>query len=93
VDWTHPDGGLFLWARLPEGMSTHRLLETALKQNVAFVPGDTFFAPGTVADPAEPLRYMRLNFSNASPEMIREGIRRLAVAIREQMGVAEPAPA
>lgn len=81
VSWTHPHGGLFLWARLPEGMDTHILLQTALQQNVAFVPGDAFFA---IPD-KESRRYMRLNFSNAKPEMIREGIRRLAAAIGEQM--------
>ncbi len=81
VSWTHPQGGLFLWLRLPERMDSRRLLEAALKENVAFVPGNSFFA-----DEAEGGRYMRLNFSNAQPDLIREGIRRLAKATLEQLG-------
>lgn len=77
VTWTHPAGGLFLWARLPDGMDCHCVLEAALQQNVAFVPGDAFFASGD-----DGRRYMRLNFSNAAPEMICEGVRRLALAVR-----------
>lgn len=92
ITWTHPDGGLFLWVRLPHGMDSHTLLKAALEQKVAFVPGDSFFAPGTT-DPAEARRYMRLNFSNAQPDMIREGIRRMAVAVRELMGQRGLVPA
>jgi len=70
--WTHPEGGMFLWVTCPEGVNTNELMHAALARKVIFVPGQDFFAntPG--------LRYMRLNFSNASPEMIREGIGRLA---------------
>ncbi len=92
VTWTHPEGGLFLWARLPHGVNSHELLAAALQQKVAFVPGDSFFAPGTI-DEAESRRYLRLNFSNAKPEQIREGIRRLALAIRAQIGHRELVPA
>ncbi|MBI3361945.1 MAG: hypothetical protein HY023_12645, partial [Chloroflexi bacterium] len=63
----------------------HRLLEAALRENVAFVPGDAFFATGD-----EGCRYFRLNFSNAQPERIVEGIRRLSVAIKQQMGESGP---
>ncbi|HLF03169.1 MAG TPA: PLP-dependent aminotransferase family protein [Anaerolineales bacterium] len=80
VTWTHPAGGLFLWLRLPPGGDSAELLKEALKENVAFVPGEAFFAPGGAGD--DPKRYARLNFSNAKPEMIREGIRRLAAAMR-----------
>lgn len=87
VHWTRPQGGLFLWAQLPPELDSHALLKTALEQNVAFVPGDSFFA-----NPNEDARsYMRLNFSNATPEQIREGIRRLAVAIKSQLAHPEPA--
>ena len=92
VTWTRPQGGLFVWARLPAGMDAKRLLEAALAENVAFVPGDSFFAPGTPADEAQ--RCLRLNFSYPSPELIQEGIRRLAAAVRAQLpvaGVPEPA--
>ncbi|MBI3761909.1 MAG: PLP-dependent aminotransferase family protein [Chloroflexi bacterium] len=85
VKWTRPAGGLFLWVHLPEGMDSHRLLEAAIRENVAFVPGDAFFAAGD-----EGCRYFRLNFSNAQPERIVEGIRRLSVAIKQQMGESGP---
>jgi 2-aminoadipate transaminase len=79
VHWTQPAGGLFLWVRLPDGMVSANLLRSALKMNVAFVPGNSFFA----ADEKAGDRYFRLNFSNMTPERIREGIHRLAQAIRE----------
>ncbi|MGD0174984.1 MAG: PLP-dependent aminotransferase family protein [Anaerolineales bacterium] len=81
VHWTQPAGGLFLWVRLPEGMVSAELLRAALKMNVAFVPGNSFFATDEKAGD----RYFRLNFSNMTPERIREGIHRLAKAIREAM--------
>jgi len=70
--WTHPQGGMFLWVTCPEGVNTNELMREALARKVLFVPGQDFFsdAPG--------LRYMRLNFSNASLEQIRTGIGRLA---------------
>jgi 2-aminoadipate transaminase len=80
VKWTHPKGGLFLWVTLPEGGDSLKLLEAAVKQNVAFVPGDGFFA-----NPQDGKRHLRLNFSNASLEMIRQGIHRLSVAVKEQL--------
>jgi 2-aminoadipate transaminase len=82
VTWTRPQGGLFLWVTLPEGMDCHQLFEAAIKENVAFVPGDSFYASNGHAD--EGRRHFRLNFSNASPDQIREGIRRLGVAIKKQ---------
>jgi len=83
VTWTRPLGGLFLWVTLPVGMDSHRLFDAALKENVAFVPGDSFYSSNGFAH--EGLRHFRLNFSNASPEQIREGIRRLSVAIKNQL--------
>lgn len=79
VSWTHPQGGLFLWVTMPAGVDSSRLLDTALRQNVAFVPGDPFFPNGDTAS------HMRLNFSNAQPEMIREGIRRLSIAVAHEL--------
>jgi 2-aminoadipate transaminase len=70
--WTHPEGGMFLWVTCPEGTDTCELMLEALKRKVLFVPGRDFFPD------ASGQRYMRLNFSNASPEKIREGIGRLA---------------
>src|SRR5581483_8688515 len=79
VTWTRPAGGLFLWVTLPEGINSQRLFELALIENVAFVPGDPFFANSDNG------RHLRLNFSNADPAHIREGIRRLARAVRSVM--------
>ncbi|HEX8149896.1 MAG TPA: PLP-dependent aminotransferase family protein [Pyrinomonadaceae bacterium] len=69
--WTRPDGGLFLWVELPEGVRAEELFEEAIRERVAFVPGAPFFA-------GEPRRnFMRLNFSNSTPALIEEGVRRL----------------
>jgi len=81
VTWTHPKGGLFLWVTLPAGIDIQALFKSAIEQNVAFVPGDSFYAN----DPQEGSRHMRLNFSNAAPEQIREGIRRLAAAVKSRL--------
>jgi 2-aminoadipate transaminase len=90
VTWTKPLGGLFLWVTLPHGMNSHLLFEAALKENVAFVPGDSFYSGNGFA--SEGLRHFRLNFSNAEPEQIREGVRRLSVAIKNQLAGLEPEP-
>ena len=78
VDWTQPAGGLFLWGTLPEELSTEALLKDAVEQKVAFVPGGSFHPRGGGQNT------MRLNFSNATPEMITEGIRRLGVLLHEK---------
>ncbi len=88
VSWTHPQGGLFLWVTLPEGMDAHRLFEAALKENVAFVASDSFYAGNGYT--GESRRHFRLNFSNAQPDQIREGVRRLSVAIKSQMAGLRP---
>ncbi|MEJ6020992.1 aminotransferase-like domain-containing protein [Ramlibacter sp. PS4R-6] len=78
VQWNTPDGGMFLWARLPAGMSAIELLPRAVEKNVAFVPGAPFYAQ-------EPdLRALRLSFVTATHEQIDRGIAALAQAIREQ---------
>lgn len=71
VHWTHPEGGLFLWVTLPEGLDAGEILGTTLEEKVAFVPGATFFPDSSGKNT------MRLNFSFAPPEIIEEGIRRL----------------
>jgi 2-aminoadipate transaminase len=88
VTWTHPQGGLFLWVTLPEGMDAQQLFAAAIQENVAFVPGDSFYAPNGASD--EGRRHMRLNFSAADPEKIREGVRRLGVAIKRQLDALRP---
>ena len=80
VTWTHPEGGLFLWVALPEGMDMQHLFQAALRENVAFVPGDCFYPGGN-----EGSRHMRLNFSHSNPQQIREGIRRLGLAVAREL--------
>jgi 2-aminoadipate transaminase len=66
------------------------LFKSAIEQDVAFVPGDSFYAKdGPGSDGREGSRHMRLNFSNAAPERIREGIRRLAAAVKSQLAGAK----
>jgi 2-aminoadipate transaminase len=84
VTWTRPQGGLFLWVTLPEGMDSQSLFTSALAENVAFVPGDSFYA----GNGPESCRHLRLNFSHPDPEQIREGIRRLAVAVKSQLSMS-----
>lgn len=79
VKWTHPQGGMFLWVTLPEGMDAADVLTKAVEKMVAFVPGGPFHANGGGENT------MRLNFSNAQPEMIREGIFRLGQVLREEL--------
>jgi 2-aminoadipate transaminase len=79
VTWTRPQGGLFLWVTMPKGVDGMRLFDEAIRHNVAFVPGQPFFAEGDVGS------HMRLNFSNATPEMIREGILRLSIAVAHEV--------
>ncbi len=74
VRWTRPQGGLFLWVRMPEWVDTADLLKEAIKEKVAFVPGTSFFPNGGGHNT------MRLNFSNATEEQIREGIARIGRA-------------
>ncbi len=80
VKWTHPQGGMFLWVTLPESMDAAGVLPKAVEKMVAFVPGGPFHANGGGKNT------MRLNFSNASPELIREGISRLGQVLKEEMG-------
>ncbi len=79
VTWTHPQGGLFLWVRLPEGMNATELFEKAVENKVAFVPGEAFYPLGGGENT------LRMNFSNATPEQIEVGIKRLADVIKAEM--------
>ncbi|MEN6410219.1 MAG: PLP-dependent aminotransferase family protein [Anaerolineaceae bacterium] len=76
VTWTHPQGGLFLWVKLPESLNSQDIFETAVAQKVAFVPGGSFHPCGGGENT------MRLNFSFCKPEVIVEGIHRLSNAIK-----------
>jgi 2-aminoadipate transaminase len=78
--WTRPEGGMFLLVTLPEPIAAGTLLKRALAQNVAFVPGDDFHLDD------QGRNTLRLNFSNATPEKIEEGVRRLGLVLAEPAG-------
>lgn len=80
IHWTHPEGGLFLWVTLPEGIDTREMFSQAVERNVAYVVGAAFCADGSGENS------MRLNFSFPTEEEITEGIRRLAEAVKERLG-------
>ena len=79
ADWTRPEGGLFLWATLPDYIDTTDLLARALREQVAFVPGRAAYLDGRGGSS------MRLNFSGVDEDTIREGIRRIGEVIHEQV--------
>jgi 2-aminoadipate transaminase len=82
VHWTRPQGGLFLWVTLPEWLDAAELFNRAVANKVAFVPGTSFFPD------AGGHNTMRLNFSNAQPEQIEVGIRRLGEVLAAEMSVS-----
>jgi DNA-binding transcriptional MocR family regulator len=75
VRWTRPEGGMFIWLTLPPGLQALTLLREAIERRVAFVPGGAFHAGGDCTDA------LRLNFTNSPPDLIREGVERLAAAL------------
>ena len=81
LTWNRPDGGMFLWARLPQGMDAVQLLPKAVDKGVAYVPGAAFYA-----DNADP-RSLRLSFVTPSVPEIERGVAALAAAVRENMPV------
>ena len=80
VKYARPAGGLFLWPRVPETIDTQKFLEKAVEEKVAFVPGVAFYPEGEGGQHA-----MRMNFSNATEEMINEGIHRMGVALKKEL--------
>ena len=83
ANWTVPKGGMFLWVTLPKGNDTLKLLSKAIEQNVAYVPGDPFFAHGGGE------HTLRLSYSIATLAEIDEGMKRLGAVLQEHMVVAE----
>ncbi len=79
VHWTHPEGGLFVWATLPSYLDATAMLPRAIAKNVAYVPGEGFYAS------EQGKNCMRLNFSFVEPERIRRGIELLSEVVRERM--------
>lgn len=79
VTWTHPKGGLFLWARVPESCDTTKMFPAAVRNKVAYVPGESFHPNGGGKNT------MRLNFSYCKPDVIAEGISRLGKMLKEEL--------
>ncbi|NOT35124.1 MAG: PLP-dependent aminotransferase family protein [Candidatus Eisenbacteria bacterium] len=77
--FTRPDSGMFVWVEFPPTIRSRELLARCLEREVAFVPGDSFFADATRLNTA------RLNFSNMPPERIREGVKRIGRVLRETL--------
>ncbi|EGF30532.1 putative aminotransferase [Oxalobacteraceae bacterium IMCC9480] len=78
VTWTQPEGGMFIWVTLPAHIDSTQLLDQAIAQNVAFVPGAPFYATNPVRNT------LRLSFVTVTPERIREGIEKLGKLIAAQ---------
>jgi 2-aminoadipate transaminase len=83
TSWTTPAGGLFVWATLPEGLDSKAMMPRAIAARVAYVPGTGFYADGTGGN------NMRLNFSFPPPDRIREGVRRLAGVMEQDLAVRQ----
>jgi len=81
VTWTKPEGGLFLWVKLPEHISADDMFEEAIKENVAYVIGSAFHIDGSGKNT------MRLNFSYPTLYEIEEGIKRLARVVKKRMAI------
>ena len=79
VHWANAEGGMFFWATLPESIDTMEMLDDALAAKVAYVPGVAFYPDG------QGKSSMRLNFSNATPEKINEGITKLGEVIASRL--------
>lgn len=79
IKYTYPNGGLFTWVTLPEGIDAAELLKIALRDKVAFVPGGSFFPNGGHPN------HFRLNFSNMPEDKIIEGIKRLGKVLKENI--------
>ncbi|MCF7889935.1 PLP-dependent aminotransferase family protein [Candidatus Bipolaricaulota bacterium] len=79
ISWTEPNGGLFIWVTLPEGMDSESVFEKGLENNVAFVPGHHFYVNGGGQNT------MRLSYSLLNPEKIREGINRLGKVLEKEL--------
>jgi len=81
--WTVPHGGFYVWVTLPEGLDAKAMLPRAVTARVAYVPGTAFYADGFGS------RCMRLSYCYPSPARIREGVRRLAAVIDEELALRE----
>jgi 2-aminoadipate transaminase len=79
VTWTHPTGGFYVWLKLPDGLDARAMLAKAISARVAYVPGGSFYADGQGGS------NLRLSYCFPAPERIREGVRRLAGVVTEEL--------
>lgn len=77
VDFTQPEGGMFLWVTLPENLTAYELLERCMEQQVVFVPGDEFYTDGRKSNS------FRMNYTNSSEEEIKRGVQVIAKEIQQ----------
>ena len=82
ANWNEPQGGLFFWLKLKQPLDTRTLLNAALANDVAFMPGEPFFP-----EPDKHHGYLRLNFSHIDPARLEEGLNRLAAVVRQAQAV------
>lgn len=78
--WSRPEGGMFIWIEGPEGLDTDRIYWKAIERNVAFIPGKYFYT-----DPDKGLETMRLNFTMAEPDILRQAVKTLADVIKQEL--------
>lgn len=83
ASWNVPDGGFYVWVKLPEGLDAKSMLPRAITARVAYVAGSAFFFDGSGTD------HMRLSYCYPTPERIREGVRRLATVVDAEMETVE----
>jgi 2-aminoadipate transaminase len=83
AQWTVPGGGFYVWLTLPAGLDSLAMLPRAVTARVAYVPGSAFYADGSGA------RAMRLSYCFPTPERIREGVRRLATVVEQELELYE----
>lgn len=86
VTWNQPEGGMFIWVELPEGLDSMKILEEAVRRNVAYVPGAPFYA----GNPR--MNTLRLAFVTVPPERIEQGVTILGELFREAIAKAAPQP-
>jgi DNA-binding transcriptional MocR family regulator len=83
AQWTVPGGGFYVWLTLPAGLDSLAMLPRAVTARVAYVPGSAFYADGSGA------RALRLSYCFPTPERIREGVRRLAAVVEQELELYE----
>lgn len=83
VEYTYPEGGLFIWVELPKHLDSRIIMKDCLTNNVAYVPGGSFFPNGGTEN------CFRLNYSNMSDDRIVEGIKRIGLVLRKYMAVKQ----